>query len=59
MRGRTTLLIAHRLHTIARADRIVVLNEGRIEEAGMHVELLERKGFYHRLLMVGQRMKDA
>jgi subfamily B ATP-binding cassette protein MsbA len=49
MQGRTTLVIAHRLSTIERADRIVVLNQGRVAEEGTHAQLLARGGLYARL----------
>ena len=45
-RGRTTLVIAHRLSTVMDADLIVVMDRGRIVERGTHVELLEAKGLY-------------
>ena len=49
MRGRTTIVIAHRLATVQRADRIVVLEAGEIVETGSHAELVERGGLYARL----------
>ena len=49
MAGRTTLIIAHRLTTVQTADLILVLNHGRIIEAGRHEQLLEKQGLYHYL----------
>jgi ATP-binding cassette subfamily B protein/subfamily B ATP-binding cassette protein MsbA len=52
MRGRTSFVIAHRLSTIVHADRIVVLEGGRIVESGTHVELLALGGRYRQMLDV-------
>jgi ATP-binding cassette subfamily B protein len=49
MRGRTTLVIAHRLATVLEADRIAVMDRGRVVEEGTHMELLARGGLYARL----------
>jgi len=52
MAGRTTFVVAHRLTTVQRADRILVLNKGRIVEEGTHAGLMERKGLYHYLYTI-------
>jgi ATP-binding cassette subfamily B protein len=54
--GRTTLVIAHRLATITEADRICVIDKGRVVEEGSHRELLRRAGPYRRLQMAQQTM---
>ena len=50
MSNRTSLVIAHRLSTIVNADKIVVMERGRIMEEGTHIELLERNGIYKKLI---------
>jgi subfamily B ATP-binding cassette protein MsbA len=52
MKGRTTIVIAHRLSTVENADRIVVLDRGRIAETGTHRELLARGGIYDKLYRI-------
>jgi len=49
MKNRTSLIVAHRLSTVRHADRIMVLNRGRIIESGHHTALMQQKGFYFRL----------
>ena len=49
MQGRTTLVIAHRLATVLAADRIVVMEAGRVVDEGTHSELIGRGGLYARL----------
>ena len=49
MKGRTSFIVAHRLSTIQNADRILVMNQGKIIEQGKHQELLSQKGFYYQL----------
>ncbi|MCA1958594.1 MAG: ABC transporter ATP-binding protein/permease [Nitrospira sp.] len=56
MHGRTTFIVAHRLSTIQHADRILVLDKGRLVEEGTHAQLMERKGLYHYLYTI--RLND-
>jgi ATP-binding cassette, subfamily B, bacterial len=57
-KGRTTLVVAHRLATVAHADRIVVMEEGRIVELGNHAELITRKNGRYRKLQITQSAYD-
>jgi len=57
IKGRTTIIIAHRFSTIRNVDRIVVFDNGRIAEMGNHRELLKQKGIYHNLYTIQKGLK--
>ena len=57
--GRTSIVVAHRLSTIVRADRILVLSHGEVKESGTHGELLEKGGLYARLYALQLKDREA
>jgi ATP-binding cassette subfamily B multidrug efflux pump len=57
-KGRTTMIVAHRLSTIQHADQIIVMHKGKVREMGNHSQLLEEKGYYHRLYELQYKDKD-
>src|SRR5262249_12616278 len=59
MRGKTAIVIAHRLATVRRADIIFVIDKGRVTERGTHDELLARGGLYSRLYELQFRGEEA
>ena len=59
MQGRTTIVIAHRLSTVERADRIAVLQRGRIVELGSHAELMSKNGLYAQLYRIQFALEDV
>ena len=56
--GRTTFAIAHRLSTLRNADRLIILEGGRIVEMGTHSELMEKKGIFHELVQLQQQTSE-
>ena len=59
VRGRTTIAIAHRLSTLREANRLIVLDRGKIVEIGSHAELMMREGYYYRLYLAQVRNVDT
>ncbi|MDR0669694.1 MAG: ABC transporter ATP-binding protein, partial [Treponema sp.] len=58
MKGKTVIVIAHRLGTITGADNILVIEQGRIAESGSHTELLQKGGWYARMYEEQKKAKN-
>ncbi len=59
LRGRTAIVVAHRLSTIQNADKIIVLHKGELKEMGSHQELLTKKGIYYKLYQLQYKNQEA
>jgi ATP-binding cassette subfamily B protein len=59
LRGRTAIVVAHRLSTVQHVDEILVLHKGRIRERGTHQELLARRGVYWKLYQLQYKEQEA
>jgi ATP-binding cassette subfamily B protein len=59
MKGRTSLIVAHRLSTVRHVDRIIVMHKGQIREEGTHQELLKTRGLYYKLYLLQYKDQEA
>jgi ATP-binding cassette subfamily B protein len=57
--GRTSLIIAHRLSTVQRADKIIVMHKGQVREMGTHQQLLAQRGIYFKLYQLQYKDQEA
>jgi ATP-binding cassette subfamily B protein len=58
-KGRTTIAIAHRLSTLRAANRLIVLEKGRVAEVGTHMELMKQKGIYYKLVIAQRQISST
>ena len=59
VQGRTSLIIAHRLSTVQRADKIIVMHKGRVREMGTHQQLLAQRGIYYKLYQLQYKDQEV
>ena len=57
--GRTSVIIAHRLSTVQRADKIIVMHKGQVREMGTHQELLAQRGIYYKLYQLQYKDQEV